>query len=250
MEIYTLDCPIENIPKYIGFTSKSLNERLKEHLRDNRNTKKCSWIKNLKNKNMIPIIKNLDYCNENNWRDLEIYWISQFKVWGFDLKNTTFGGDGAFGYRHTEESKLKNSLRNIGKKVSDDVKLKISNKLKGKKVNDNSKLKMSCSKIGIPLSEEHKLKIGLGNKGKTLSDDIRLKISNKLKGVKKKKHNRKGKNIIKCDLNNNIIEYYNSIGEASNLNNMSRTAIINNLKNRTKTSGNYIWKYLENIKKK
>ena len=41
MEIYTLDCPIENIPKYIGFTSKSLNERLKEHLRDNRNTKKC-----------------------------------------------------------------------------------------------------------------------------------------------------------------------------------------------------------------
>ena len=57
MEIYTLDCPIENIPKYIGFTSKSLNERLKEHLRDNRNTKKCSWIKNLKNKNMIPIIK-------------------------------------------------------------------------------------------------------------------------------------------------------------------------------------------------
>ena len=63
----------------------------------------------------------------------------------------------------------------------------------------------------------------------------------------KKKHNRKGKNIIKCDLNNNTIECYNSIREASNLNNITRTAIINNLKNRTKTSGNYIWKYLENI---
>ena len=229
--------------------SKSLNERLKEHLRDNRNTKKCSWIKNLKNKNMIPIINNLDYCNEDNWRDLEIYWISQFKVWDFNLKNTTFGGDGAFGYRHTEESKLKNSLRNIGKKVSNDVKLKISNKLKGKKVNDDSKLKMSYSKIGIPLSEEHKLKIGLGNKGKILSDNVKLKISNTLKEVKKKKHSRKGKNIVKCDLDNNIIEFYSSIGEASNLNSISRTAIINNLKNRTKTSGNYIWKYLENIKK-
>lgn len=83
MEIYTLDCPIKNIPKYVGFTSKSFKRKVERTFERYRNTKKCSWIKNLKNKNMIPIIKNLDYCNENNWRDLEIYWISQFKVWGF-----------------------------------------------------------------------------------------------------------------------------------------------------------------------
>ena len=93
--IYTLSDPTSNEIKYIGKT-KNIKNRLNSHMTPsnlkNTWTAKSKWLKHLKNNNLKPIIETLDTGNKNNIDDLEIYWISQFKTWGFNLKNETEGG--------------------------------------------------------------------------------------------------------------------------------------------------------------
>ncbi len=108
MYIYTLTDPRDNIIKYIGKT-KDIKKRLKRHINEsNSNSKKDNWINKLKSENLEPIIELLDIGDESNINNLEIFWISQFLTWGFDLKNTTNGGDGGWdNLKHTEDSKYK-----------------------------------------------------------------------------------------------------------------------------------------------
>jgi group I intron endonuclease len=133
MYIYTLEHPITNEVRYVGFTSKTLEKRFKEHLRDKRKCKRNSWMVALKKEGLIPIIKLLDFCTTENWKNLEQYWIEQFRVWGFKLTNMTEGGDGTLGYKQSEKQKLNNSLINKGKTLSKETRLKISKSSKGKK---------------------------------------------------------------------------------------------------------------------
>ena len=93
--IYTLTDPISNDIKYIGKT-KNPKDRLQRHmspysLKQSWQSKN-KWLKNLKNNGLKPIMELLDEGDENNIDDLEIYWIAQFKTWGFNLKNETEGG--------------------------------------------------------------------------------------------------------------------------------------------------------------
>jgi hypothetical protein len=89
--IYALEDPITNIIKYIG-KSDDPAKRLDVHLnRLSKNTAKNSWLKSLSEK---PNILILDEIQKTEWGFWEKYWISQFKTWGFKLKNSTNGGDG------------------------------------------------------------------------------------------------------------------------------------------------------------
>lgn len=120
--IYTLSDPISKEIKYIGKT-KNLKDRLQRHMNPC-NLKqtwqsKTKWLKYLKNNNLKPIMELLDIGDENNIDQLEIYWISQFKSWGFNLKNETEGGDGYnwIGKKHKKESihkiKMNHPLRKV-----------------------------------------------------------------------------------------------------------------------------------------
>jgi DNA-binding CsgD family transcriptional regulator len=97
--IYTLSDPITNQIKYVGKTN-NLKQRLANHISDGRINKKnnllTNWIKSLLNQNLKPKIEIIDETVEN-WGDLEQYWISQLKTWGFTLKNITLGGEGTYG---------------------------------------------------------------------------------------------------------------------------------------------------------
>jgi len=93
--IYTLSDPISNEIKYIGKT-KNPKDRLQRHmtpysLKQSWQSKN-KWLRYLKNNGLKPIMEVLDEGDENNIDDLEIYWIAQFKTWGFKLKNETNGG--------------------------------------------------------------------------------------------------------------------------------------------------------------
>lgn len=109
--IYTLADPVSKEIKYIGKT-KDIKDRLYRHsssysLKDSW-TSKNKWILWLKNQGMKPLMEILDEGNEENINELEIYWISQFKTWGYKLKNETEGGDGGrnwLGKKHKESSK-------------------------------------------------------------------------------------------------------------------------------------------------
>ena len=64
------------------------------------------------------------------------------------LVNMTDGGEGMFGHKHSEETKLKMSKVNRGKKFSKETKLKMSEAHKGKKMSEEAKSKMTLAKKG------------------------------------------------------------------------------------------------------
>ncbi len=120
--IYTLTDPEDGDIKYIGKTN-NIEKRVKRHYSDyyiqlEPWTKKNKWLKYLKNKKLVPIIEILDIGDDNNINSLEKYWICQFKVWGFKLKNQTDGGDGVswLGKKHSEESKKLMKISNTRKR--------------------------------------------------------------------------------------------------------------------------------------
>lgn len=84
--VYSLNCPIFDIPKYIGI-SNNPERRFKEHLEDESITKKTKWIKTLKSDPILKIIKESENIHEII--DLEIKLIREYK----DLVNTTSGGE-------------------------------------------------------------------------------------------------------------------------------------------------------------
>jgi hypothetical protein len=110
--IYTLTDPITNNIRYIGITSKTLKIRLSGHCAQKKtNKRKVNWIKNLKKNNLKPIIMELDsFETYEEALYFEQYWISQFKIWGFNLLNLTIGGEGAQGWIPTEEYKKNKSI--------------------------------------------------------------------------------------------------------------------------------------------
>ena len=120
--IYTLKDPITNEVRYIGKTKRKLVDRMYSHTSNYKLEKeksyKNSWIKSLKNKNLKPIIEELDLVEENNWEFWEQFYINLFKSWGFKLTNMTRGGEGnsggkgCLGYKHTEEAKKRISIAN------------------------------------------------------------------------------------------------------------------------------------------
>lgn len=93
IKIYTLSHPISNEIRYIGKTKYSLEERLSKHLASNGKNHRTNWIRSVLNLGLKPKIELLDECIEENWQNCEKYWISQFKEWGFDLVNSTEGGE-------------------------------------------------------------------------------------------------------------------------------------------------------------
>jgi hypothetical protein len=107
-KVYTLEDPITNNIRYIGITKQTLAQRITKHLNDtklNRNNHRANWLRKLLNNNKKPLIKELDIAlSYNELLELETYWILQFKAWGYNLVNTTNGGEGSIGYKHSLET--------------------------------------------------------------------------------------------------------------------------------------------------
>lgn len=244
-QIYSLSEPDTCKIRYIGFTSQSLNKRLKEHLKDNRKTHRRSWIESLKKRNLVPVIDNIEHCTSDNWKELEIYWISQFKYWGFDLVNMTCGGDGIVGYKYTTEQRKRNSERNKNKILTEETRRRISESTKGKIVSNETKEKIRLSHIGLVPDIETRLKMSKFQKGKKVSKETRSRISKSSKGKNKRYHQRQGKTILQFDLDGNFIKEWNKIKDVYELYKISSSSIINCLQQRSKSSGNFIWKYKE-----
>lgn len=101
----------ENIIKYVGLTSKSLEHRLKQHIytstkkNKNRYTKKEAWIKNrIDSGYQIEIIELESDLTKEQAMDLEIAWIAYYGL--ENLTNSTSGGDGVPEHIYSYEEKL------------------------------------------------------------------------------------------------------------------------------------------------
>lgn len=154
--VYGLYDPRTDELRYVGQTVKDLNVRLSHHIYQCKNVKnhKCNWINYLLNLNEKPVIKEIETSrsdSKNNLHKLlinrEIFLISE-NILKHNLTNLTKGGEGCFGYIHTEEHKQKISNLLKGRVYSEATKKKIGEKSKGRFHSNLTKEKISASLIG------------------------------------------------------------------------------------------------------
>lgn len=199
MFIYDLIEPDTKEIRYVGKTV-NLTQRLRKHLymAEKENNHRAAWIKSLKAKGLKP-----EMCNvievSGNGNQAEMERIALYQSYGIDLVNSTVGGDGPLGFRHTEEAKKRigqastgNTYR-LGSKHSEEWKKSNSERMKGNKFNlgrvrseEERKVISQNSKgnkgrKGQPLSDEHKRKVSESMKGHKMSEETKMKISNSLK---------------------------------------------------------------------
>lgn len=152
--VYWIKCEINN-KKYIGQSVDIFNERWPKHLRllqkneHHNRYLQCAWNKYGEKKFVFEILEEI---KEENLNKREATLIFEHKTFldrncGYNL---TAGGDGSVGLRHTEETKKKQSkiMKEKysngnhpcwGRILSNETKIKISKSNKGKKNSDEQK---------------------------------------------------------------------------------------------------------------
>ena len=159
-----------NGKKYIGQTRRSLEERIKAHLKHAKSGGNLHYFQKAINKygienfewNIICEAKNLNEANE-----LEIYYIAKFET-NDPLKgyNETIGGSGVVGNVLTEEQR---------KQISDAV--KASEKFQNFCKSYNATEGKSKTMKGREFSEKHRKNLSEAAKNRELSEEGRKKLS-------------------------------------------------------------------------
>ena len=175
--------------KYVGKTKKSLNERLSAHLSNyflESKTHKNNWVKSLLCDDIKPLISLIEEVSEEDWIQKEIFWIKYYRDLGYNLTNSTDGGEGMLNITDDIREKLSKANSginnpNYGKKRSKETNDKI-NEVRVIKHSEETKKIISEKLSGIPRSEETKKKISDSNKGKIVSEETKKKLSDANKG--------------------------------------------------------------------
>ena len=160
--IYWLADPKTDELRYVGWTCKSLKQRLYSHLyvKDKEKSRKSNWIRLLKRNGSKPTINLLQEVPLKDFAKAEMYWIDYFRKQGCNLTNATDGGEGTVGFSlkdfveerrflgYYDTDKWKNEaerLRSLRRNVpnTDEAKRKISEKLKGRIFTEEHKAKQS-----------------------------------------------------------------------------------------------------------
>jgi group I intron endonuclease len=199
--IYCFHC-IPTSKKYIGITEKGLDHRINQHLNNVKNGCKKSKkfynsIKKYKIENFIIGI--IEECHINCSFEMEKYYIEKYDTYHNGL-NSTLGGEGTSGWKHTEEAKIKIREKRKNQIITEEHKEKLrayrhteewkinqSNRMIGRVVNDETRKKISESqkgRIGKPMSEESKRKISDKLKGKSKDQEHTQKIKNSKQGIR------------------------------------------------------------------
>ena len=133
--IYGLIDPRDGCLAYVGLAF-DFKKRFKNHCNLSRlrtNTRKNAWLKCLLKQGLRPrleIIEEVflvgnDEIDQTALDEAEIFWLAVFRLTGTELKNdpNTFGGEGGYTGRHSEEVKAK--MRGPRKPMSEATKAKM-----------------------------------------------------------------------------------------------------------------------------
>lgn len=175
------------IPKYIGKTTQGVNRRIAAHLQDVKHRRYNMPIHNWLRQHPDFQVHTL-YTEklDDNWQQIEQFWIAHFKQLGFKLLNATNGGEGGHGYKRSAEG--------------------------------NQKCREAL--LGRPRPEDVRRRISLAHKGKPVLPETRKKISATLK-ARNHRHSdeyklARGKVIYQYDLQGNFIAEYPTLTSAAN----------------------------------
>jgi hypothetical protein len=225
----------------------------------------------------------IDSVQENEWKFWEEHYIALFKSWGYLLENKNNGGGGPSKYSEETRKKISDKKTGMKYNITDISRKEKSKKLTGRKFSKESKQKISDKKTGMKynMTENGKLNKSQSTQKKVIQYSIEGNIINEYVSIAEasKKTNikississcclgktkishdyvwgfennniqfpiypqRKGKNILQYDLNNNLIREWENITIASNTLNLSISNISSCLRSKTKQAGGFIWKY-------
>ena len=256
MFIYSLSSSAEpdNI-RYIG-KAKNLKDRLRRHLGkyylNSEINHKNNWIKSELSKGNTILIREIESVNEENWIEREIYWIEQYKQLGFKLVNTTEGGEGITLTPELIEKRNQSNIKRTFQKIEERI-IKYNIREEngfwlgdrvcecGNIVQYKNKSKRTILNYTLR-AEKEKRKCNFcktsGEKnyfyGKKLNDGK----------IKQEKYGRK---ILQFDLDDNLLNEFNSIREASEKTGIDRKSISNCSKGvkSYNTAGGYKFKIKE-----
>jgi len=119
MKVYLIE-NTQNGKGYVGITTKPLSERWRYHVHASKSAKTLLAKAIRKYGTDTFKMKTIEKCDsEVSLRKRETFWIEKLETFvkqgGY---NMTLGGDGIFGYRHTDEAKAAMSRARMGKKLS------------------------------------------------------------------------------------------------------------------------------------
>lgn len=181
--VYTLTDPRNGMPFYVG---KGHGKRCEFHLDEakyytKRKSKKLNKIRKLMSLGMKPIITKVEESvSDAQAIDFECLLIAEMRDIGIPLTNMTDGGDGAKGYKHTEEHKRYMSSIQKGKAITEEHRqamckpkseegrknMALARQTTLYRPSKETKKKMSDALKGRTFTEEHKAKIKAGLTGK------------------------------------------------------------------------------------
>lgn len=164
--IYGLRAGAFGFTRYVGATTKTLEERLRRHLGEAKNGAthhRACWIRSVLAREIdveIFWIDSIDILEE--WRAVEAAYIQFYKEEGVSLVNGTPGGDGFgagaehphFGKIFSSTHRAKMSLARAGKKLSLEHCARMSECRRGKKRPQNMGEKISIALLGKKQSSE------------------------------------------------------------------------------------------------
>ena len=240
---------------YIGESkSKDVNWRWREHKRKIEINKGCPALRDAVKKYGIEYFEFsvIIICFDDERFKYEKEYIKKYNSVVPNGYNITGGGEGGGfqGKKHTEQ--VKTDIRNQSKqKYIDNPELR-------KQISERNKIMMSNPEVrekiknGILNSEKMKKNIEdkkTGNYKKIKhTEEAKTKISESLKkyhasNVKNDVNNKLGTKIKQYDMNNNLLNEYTSISDASRKTSVPKSSLLVHLKDNTKTGGGFIWKY-------
>lgn len=217
VKIYALIDPETEEIRYVGKTVAKIEYRLSAHICEAKKGKskshKNSWIIHLLNKGLKPKVK-LITETEDNWIELEKYYISSFN----NLTNHSIGGDaGGLGVVQSQET-IDKRMKVIREKIASG---EIDYSLRAEKISKTNK--------GKKLKPETKEKIRQINLGKKYSLETKLKKS-------------KG-GVLQCSLDGKVLQEFITLTEAHEKTGFFRGNISSACTGRLKTYKGFIWKY-------
>jgi predicted GIY-YIG superfamily endonuclease len=164
--VYVLVDPLTQHIRYVGYTGKSLSQRLSSHMRDITKNHRTNWISKLKASGKRPEIVEVEsFSAKEDALAAEIAWISYFRYIGCDLVN---GTDGGVGYPISKENRVRISASKKGKKLTEEHRRKIGDGSRGRSHSPETRAKISATRM------------------KNMTDEVRMKISQGMMGNKNK----------------------------------------------------------------
>lgn len=235
MFIYTLSSSSDpdNI-RYVGKTN-DLNDRLRRHVGkyylENDISYKNNWIKSEISKGNSIIISELESVDETNWSNREQYWIEQLKQWGFKLVNTTIGGEGIELTKEIIKRRSETIIKN-----NSETKREIIEKYQIQNKNNVWYAVRICPMCNDNIIYETNKKSSLFANLRRAEREQRTCNSCKSTGSKNYFYGKKlndgqikqekyGRKILQFDLDDNLINEFNSIREASEKTGIDRKSI-------------------------